>query len=280
MNIYGMYFSPTHGTEKVVQHIMMGLASGLSEGAAGCINITPHESREEDAIFGPGDILIIGVPTYAGRVPNKIMPYLRDSIEGTGALCIPVVTYGNRAYDDSLKELSLLMDKNGFKVIAAGVFLCQHSFTEKLATGRPTKEDLNCATNFGMEIAGALIEDENLSLDIASLPGRSLEEMAYYVPKKTDGKAAEFLKVKPHTYEDKCIECGLCQKICPMNCFSEGVKTATGTCIKCMACVTDCPQKAKYFDAEDFTGHREMLEGNYADVHREIETFIHKKIEN
>ena len=100
------------------------------------------------------------------------------------------------------------------------------------------------------------------------------KEMEYYKPVKTDGKPAAFLKVKPKTHESECNGCGKCREICPMNCFVNDLVVPEGTCIKCMACVADCPNKAKYFTDEDLAGHRMMLEGNFADIYRKIETFM------
>lgn len=36
-----------------------------------------------------------------------------------------------------------------------------------------------------------------------------------------------------------------------------------GVCIKCQACIKQCPFQAKYFDDEAFLSHREMLLEHY-----------------
>ena len=287
-NITTITFSPTHSTQKVALAIAKSISESLSiseqeadipeNGNISQIDITPYAARANSLNFGSEDIVIVGAPTYAGRIPNKIMPYYRDSIKGNGALAIALVTYGNRAYDDALKEMAELLTQNGFMVIAAAAFLGQHSFTDKLATGRPNADDLTAAAAFGASVGGKITEaardPQKLKLDISKVPGRSISEMEYYKPVKTDGKPAAFLKVKPKTHESECNGCGKCREICPMNCFVNDLVVPEGTCIKCMACVADCPNKAKYFTDEDLAGHRMMLEGNFADIYRKIETFM------
>ena len=55
--------------------------------------------REKSVNFIGQDVVIVGVPVYAGRVPNVLLKYL-NSINGNGACAVPVVVYGNRNYDD------------------------------------------------------------------------------------------------------------------------------------------------------------------------------------
>ena len=108
--IYGIYFSPTGSTEQVVRAVSAGAATTFGSISPQYIDLTPPQARTADLQFGPGDLVVIGSPTYAGRLPNKVMPDLRAHILGgtqdPGPLCLPVVTFGNRSYDESLKELA------------------------------------------------------------------------------------------------------------------------------------------------------------------------------
>ena len=60
-----LYFSPTGSTRKVVETVAKG--TGLP--AVGPISITTP--LERDSFFGQvdGDLLIVGVPVYAGKIP-------------------------------------------------------------------------------------------------------------------------------------------------------------------------------------------------------------------
>ena len=102
--VWAVYFSGTGTTEKVATTLAKDLAERLGAGYdTYCFNLP--QAREKDLSFGPEDLVVLGTPVYAGRVPNLLMPYVRDHIKGNGTLGVPVVLYGNRNYDDGLIEL-------------------------------------------------------------------------------------------------------------------------------------------------------------------------------
>ena len=56
----------------------------------------------------------------------------------------------------------------------------------------------------------------------------------------------------------------MCAALCPMGSISrDDPAEVTGVCIKCHACVRNCPTGAKYFDDEAFLSHKAMLERDY-----------------
>ena len=108
--VCGIYFSATGTTEKIVQVMASGLADKLTPGEmAEFTDFTLPDVRNCDVTYGDGDLVVIGTPTYAGRVPNVLLPYLKERIHAEGAIAVPVVLYGNRNFDDSLLELAELM---------------------------------------------------------------------------------------------------------------------------------------------------------------------------
>jgi NAD-dependent dihydropyrimidine dehydrogenase PreA subunit len=87
----------------------------------------------------------------------------------------------------------------------------------------------------------------------------------YYTPRDRNGTPINILKVKPKTDTDKCINCGLCARICTMGSIDpQDVTSVTGICIKCCACVKRCPKGAKYYDDEGYLYHQHELEDVYA----------------
>ena len=266
-NVFAIFISPTGNTKKAVRAIAKGIADKVADGDFFSIDITARELRKGVLDFGPGDIVILGVPTYAGRVPNKLLPYLTEAVYGDGAYGIPVVTYGNRAFDDSLKELATIMYNNGMDIIGGCAAVGEHAFTSKLAPGRPNEEDLAKLNEYGMKL-GTMLKKARDDKDIhfinpENLPGHPEEAFEYYVPKKDDGEPASFLKALPVTDSDKCIQCGECRGICPMGCYQNSLTEAEGTCIKCQGCIKVCPVGAKSFQNEDLSAHIRMLEENY-----------------
>jgi ferredoxin len=175
-----------------------------------------------------------------------------------------VVTYGNRAFDNSLAELCAVLKDNKMHVVAATAAPCRHSFTDLLAKGRPDGEDMRALISYGTRLA-AYIKAKDILPDTPLIPGDA--DAPYYVPKGIDGKPAKFLKAKPKTDMDLCISCGTCAAVCPMGSIdSEDTAVVSGICIKCQACVYSCPKKAKYFDDPALLSHIAMLKENYGDA--------------
>ena len=270
--VYGMYFSATGTTEKVVQAISMRLADLLTPGTdAEPLDFTLPDAREKTYLFSMGDIVVFGMPTYAGRVPNLMLPFIREQVKGNGALCVPVVLFGNRNYDDSLIELRNLLGDDGFMPVAAGAFVGEHSFSYKLAAGRPDEHDMEIALDFACEVA-----DKVRNADDFDDPVRVKGEepiRPYYTPRDRHGNAIDIRKVKPVTGPE-CDRCGVCVSVCPMGAVSkDDPGEISGICIKCGACVKKCPKKCKFFDDEKYLYHMHELEEMYA-RRAEPETFI------
>ena len=270
--VYAMFFSPTGNTRRAVISVASGIAGALGT-AYECIDFTLLLLKGVEYTFSEDDIVIIGCPTYAGRIPNKILPFVKENISGCGAYCITLVTYGNRAYDDSLKELSYLMNMNGFKVAAAAAVPAEHAFVSELATGRPNETDINKLEEFGQNIATGILSGLANEEIISKIPGRDFADMKYYVPLKENGEPAGFLKAMPVTDSLLCTKCGKCAEVCPMGCFTESYTEPKGVCIKCQACIKVCDAGAKSFDNPDFCSHRDYLRNNYSKTVKETEIY-------
>ena len=267
-NIWTLYFSPTGRTKTVIDMIAGVLCGMMGTEPAEEVDFTSPHMREKKLTFAQDDIVFVGIPTYAGRVPNKIMPFIAENLTGNGAFAVPIVTYGNRSFDDSLAELADLLEGNGFQLLGGGAFPCQHAFAESLATGRPDIMDMLQAMQLGEAIAGNLASGRVIKAE--AFPGNH-PAGPYCVPKGMDGQPAKFLKAKPVTDKLKCTSCGICAKACPMGSIDadSGFET-TGICIKCQACIKKCPVQAKSFDDEAFLSHRQMLMDNFSDERKDV----------
>lgn len=269
--IHGLCYSATGVTEKVVRALAEGLEEELGLPQAVFHGFRKPDERSVDQAFGPGDLVVVGSPTYAGRMPNKIAPDFWARLQGNGTLAVAVVTFGNRAYDNSLAELCALLEARGFHTVAAGAFPGRHAFTDALGEGRPDWDDRRAIRQFVKQTAGKLRELEALPPPV-EVPGEP--EAPYYIPKGLDGEPVNFLKAKPRTDLGKCCNCGVCARTCPMGAINpENVAEVPGTCIKCQSCVRKCTHHAKYFDDPAFLSHVAMLEKDFQEP-KEIETFL------
>lgn len=260
-SVCGVSFSPTDNTRKVTNRIAQTLA-GLLHVPCREIAWTLPQERAAVQRFAPAELVVVGAPTYAGKLPNKILPDYQNNLKADGALAVGVVTFGNRSFDNSLAELCCTLEANGFHTVAGGAFVGTHAFSDALATGRPNDADWREIDAFAEKIAAKV---QGLTQIPAPIAVSGDASAPYYVPKETDGQPAKFLKAKPQTHRDRCTGCGLCARLCPMGSIELGDPTqVTGICIKCQRCVRSCPVQAKYFDDPAFLSHVQMLEQNFS----------------
>ena len=261
--IWAVYFSGTGTTRRTVERIAGGIASRLNLPAES-VDFSRPAVRQETLGFGEKNLVVFGTPVYAGRVPNVLLPFLRERVVGGGALAVPVVLFGNRNYDDALIELRNILAADGMHPIAAGAFVGEHSFSRVLGADRPNAEDEALMDEFAARVA-----ELAAGLDAApvkSVAVRGQEPLRpYYTPRDRAGNPINILKVKPKTDLSRCGGCGLCADLCPMGSIDPAdVSAVRGICIKCCACVKGCPTGAKFFDDAGYLYHQHELEAQYA----------------
>lgn len=258
--VWAICYSATGTTEKITNAVAEAAAKKLGVPME-AIGFTRPAQREVERVFADTDLVVVGSPTYAGKMPNKIMPDYREKLTGSGAAAIAVVTYGNRSFDNSLAELTAILGEKGFRTVAGGAFVCRHAFSDALAGLRPGILDMWEAAKLGEKAAEKLLAGD---FTAPAVPGDA--EAPYYVPKGTDGQPAKFLKAKPLTNLSKCSNCGACARVCPTGAIDPAnIAQVPGVCIKCQACVRKCTKNAKYFDDAAFLSHVAMLEQNFTD---------------
>lgn len=272
--VWAVYFSATGTTQKVVTTIAKTMAEQLGA-AYQAFSFNLPRSRESVLSFGKEDLVVLGTPVYAGRTPNLLLPYVRDMIKGDETLAVPVVLYGNRNYDDGLMELRNVVCDNGFFPIAAGAFVGEHAFSRILGAGRPDQEDMALVLELAQKAASKVQALDTLPTEPVFVKGCD-PIRPYYTPRDRHGEPIrDFLKAKPKTDPEKCVNCGLCARLCPMGSIdSQDVSNVFGKCIKCCACVKNCPTNAKYFDHEGYLYHQHELEDQYAGRRAPSEIFV------
>lgn len=247
-----IYFSPTGTTKKVIDEMSQSLL---------VYDFTLPEKRKSFPEVEPGDLVLFGVPTYAGRVPNVLLKYLQ-TIEGNDALAVPIVTFGNRNFDNSLIELRDILESAGFHTVAAAAVSCEHSFSYTLGAGRPDDDDVEEIHRFAARLAEKIRELKEIPAPI-EVPGVLENYGDYYQPQDRKGAHIDIRKVFPKV-NDSCICCNLCAQVCPMGSIvPHDVRQMQGICIKCGACYKKCPASARYFDHEGYIYHKKELESLY-----------------
>lgn len=230
--VWAIYFSPTGTTQRVVSALADTLSISLAgyalwnDGVIPAVHkfdFTLPQARTNQAGFprlNADDLVIFGCPTYAGRLPNLLLKYL-DTIAGGGAMAVPVVTYGNRHFDNSLIELRDILESHDFHTIAAVAAACEHSFSDTLGAGRPDEQDRAQLREFAAAIADKVIGASHLrrAYEIAAqdrpaavlppveVPGVPAAQGhgGYYQPRDRHGVFIDIRKVKPKTDAGRCL---------------------------------------------------------------------------
>lgn len=234
-----VYFSPTGTTKRIVQEIAKGIQAEYVKD----IDYTKPAIRAEKLPTFHDDFVILGTPVYYGRVPLEVADYF-TTVTAHNTPAAVIVVYGNREYDDALKEFYDIAVNAGFTPIAGGAFIGEHSFSSEsipIAHGRPDAEDLRKARDFGANIQEKLhrFEETDTHGDL-NLPGNK-----HY--QKKIHKQKIMSKIAPVTKKKLCTQCGRCVEACPTGAIYKDnvLKTEIRKCLLCHACVKTCPTGAR-----------------------------------
>lgn len=235
-----IYFSPTGTTRTIAEEISKGLKAEQVLHA----DCTPPKSRTEPLPVFQDELVVLAAPVYRSRVAKVAADYFA-TFKAQNTPVVLVAVYGNRAYEDALRELHDIALNSGFTPIAAGAFIGEHSYSTEqkpIAFGRPDREDQRIALAFGARIREKLQQTEDMSVGATlSIPGK--------IPYRERGT---FPPLAPVTDVSLCTLCGKCAQVCPVEAISRENLTASDEqlCIHCCACVKICPVQARSMQHE------------------------------
>ena len=249
-----VYFSPTGGSEGYVRAIAEKLADEVE-----CIDLTRPEARRRSYTFGPQDLVIFGAPVYAGRLPI-VEGGIFDCLQGEGTPAVYTVSYGNRDFDDALLEEMDIAEARGFCGIAAAAFIAPHTFSGKVAGGRPDAKDREAVETLAAGIGRILQSGKKGRLTVSgNRPYKEAKRIAY----------------APQS-DENCVKCGFCAGVCPAGAIDAAnpERSDPAKCISCMACVKQCPRSARVVTDPGLAAIREKLETVLAVERKEAQLFF------
>ena len=236
--IIQIFFSPSNTTKKVVEQV----ASNFNQ-TKETYDLLHFNAEKE---FSENDIVIVGMPVFAGRIPKSGRDRLAK-LKGNNAKTIAIVNYGNAHVTDALLELVDVLKENDFDVIAAASTVSHHSIFSGVAVGRPDPEDIEKINEFSQKCIEKIEAGERLTSEI---PGNRP-----YV----DYKQIPFEITCDETL---CAFCYDCVSICPEKAIPDDdpVDTNLDMCSRCTACINICPEDARMFSGSAFEAKKPEFE--------------------
>ena len=246
LNLRTIYFSATGTSKKVVLAISQSIATEF------VVEDITFQSLQ-NTTYATDDLLCVAVPVYGGGVAPVALKRL-DAIRGNNTPAVVVVVYGNRNFERAAVQMSDFLAERGFITIAVAAFVGEHSYSTEqypIAVGRPAEGDINDAKHFGQLVKEKLATGiESVDVSALQCPDSGEENVKAFVEFVKGYQAEQAknpIKLLPITDEDRCVMCGVCVDVCPMEAIDrENVSVVdSALCIKCCACVKECPKEAK-----------------------------------
>ena len=238
MSIYSVFFSPTGGTQAVMDSLCTSLGKVIP------LDLTDRNADFSRWHFTAQDLVLVGMPVYGGRFPALAMERFAQ-MQGDSTPCALVAVYGNRAIDDALIDLSDTAQTRGFLPVAGVEAVAKHSLFPQVAADRPDADDRAQLAAMGRKIAAAA-----QSPALAEMPG------------KRPYKLRKPNQLFPQWKADACTACGQCAQACPAGAIDPENLSAIDPdkCIACMRCVSLCPTGARIQPPEQMAAMWARLE--------------------
>lgn len=229
-----LYFSGTGNSRYAAQKIAQHLSDELL-----CLN-DRIKAGDTGAVSVKGRLVIV-TPTYAWRIPRVVRDWLRKT-ELVGAEQVWfVMTCGSEIGDAAKYNRALCAEKGLTCMGTAGIVMPENYIAMFSAPDAVSARKIVERAEPFLDRAAVLIAEgkafppprSNLYDHLMSGPVNPI----FY---------RFFVKAKAFTADERCIGCGKCVRLCPMNNVSlrEGKPVWGERCTHCMACICYCPEEA------------------------------------
>lgn len=194
--------------------------------------------KDKESVLVDTDVLGLVFPVYFMNIPDVVKSFIKKLTFKTNPYIFAVETC-NGIPGVSLIELNKCLDKKG-KTLSSG-FVINMPGNAVVTPNNIETERLN---NYKLKVAEISTNINNRSINKIERQG-SIKNRAISFVCKSLGRQL-YLTPKNASYTSKCVGCGTCEKVCPLNNIKMVNKRPYWgeNCSNCLACFHWCPKKA------------------------------------
>ncbi len=229
-----LYFSGTGNSKYVAEQIAKITSDEI-------ISINDKLQNKDKSDIVANDRLIFVVPTYAWRIPIVIREWISKT-NFTGAKNTYFIMTCGSEIGNAEKYNKQLCNKKGFTYMgSAGVVMPENYI---IMFNSPNDKEIETiffrADKKIKRLADMLLNNKHFPTPRNNLQDKFMSgpvNMLFY---------PMFVRVKGFYADDKCISCGKCVKVCPLNNIEikNNKPVWDKNCTHCMACISYCPTNA------------------------------------
>lgn len=229
-----IYFSGTGNSGYVAEKVAQAIGDDV-------LNLFERIRSKDCSPVKSDKPFIVSAPTYSWQIPHILREYLEKTpLEGNGKIYF-LMTCGDDI-GNAEKHLKKLCAKIGKEYMGCAAIRMPENYIAMFTA--PNKEQASRI------IAKQTVKIEAAAKVIAS--GKKLDAVKVnLVGKLKSGivnKAFYAICVKADKFyaTDACINCGKCEKLCPLGniTLADGKPQWGKNCTHCMACICKCPKEA------------------------------------
>ena len=174
------------------------------------------EIRPVDRETATADTAVVVFPVYCQNIPKPVKRFLKGL---EAKYVVLIATYGKISYGNVLYEAQKLLHG---QVVAGAYIPMGHTFLDG---------DYAFDSKYLLPIVQRIKEPRQVLI-----PKTSKNPLANIFPGLRSRIGVKIIK------GNNCDSCGLCERSCPVGAIQNG--KIHSQCIRCLGCVTNCPQKA------------------------------------
>lgn len=229
-----LYFTGTGNS----LHIAKALSNRLGDEL---LSINEKIKKNDNRPIKCDERLVFVLPTYAWRIPTVVEQWIKTtSLEGARSAWL-VMTCGDEIgnadeYNRELVEEKGIAHMGTVKITMPENYIAMFDAPSE----DETKKIIEAADAQIDAIAAVIAENASFSPCRVNAYGKIMSSAVNSIFYKL------FVKAKAFRADDRCIGCGRCVELCPLNniTLSGGKPVWSTDCTHCMACISYCPTQA------------------------------------